>query len=534
MSELKTNVLYYGDNLDILRHHIPDESVDLIYLDPPFNSKRSYNVLFKEASGAGSQAQIEAFEDTWHWDGAAPAYEEMMTKGPANVRRILGALVDGLGHNDVTAYLAMMAIRLVELRRVLKSTGSLYLHCDPTAGPYLRVVMDAIFDPRNFRNEIVWQRTEGHSDAKRFGSIHDLLLCYRGGPGTSFKPIRVPYGEAQLKRYKYKDGGGLYRAENLTGAGTSPKRTVEWRGVHPGVNRHWMWSIEEMERLVAEGRILFRRDGKPRKDGLKVYLTQAEGKAVGDVWSDIPRIPNTSSERLGYPTQKPLALLERIINASSGSDDIVLDPFCGCGTAVHAAQKLGRRWIGIDITWLAIALVKRRLEDAFPGIKIEEVGSPTDMVGAKTLAMTKPQQFEYWVINRLDAIPTGGKGPQLDGVKPFIEFGNVIKDAIISVKGTTTVNPEMIREVLGVLDDQHPIGVLVTLAPSTEGMRTVAAGAGFYESAGKKYRKMQLICVEDMLKGVSPDLPTPTPAFAQAAKEVTPKGTQPQLEITAE
>ena len=532
MSELKTNVLYYGDNLEILRHHIPDESVDLIYLDPPFNSKRSYNVLFKEASGAGSQAQIEAFEDTWHWEGAAAAYEEMMTKGPANVRRILGALVDGLGHNDVTAYLTMMASRLVDLRRVLKPTGSIYLHCDPTASHYLKIVMDSIFGPKMFVNEVVWKRsTSPHNDPKRFGRNHDTLLFYSKGSGATWNSQYAPLDDNYVEtNFRYVDPHGRrYRLNELTANKPGGDVEYEWRGRKPPAGRYWAYSKANMEKFEREDRIVYSRTGFPR---VKQYLDESPGTPLQTIWTDLPPIP--PKERLGYPTQKPLALLERIITASSNPDDVVLDPFCGCGTAVHAAQKLGRHWIGIDVTWLAIALVKRRLEDAFPGIKIEEVGSPTDMVGAKRMALTKPQQFEYWVINRLDAIPTGGKGPQLDGVKPFIEFGNVIKDAIISVKGTTTVNPEMIREVLGVLNDQHPIGVLVTLAPSTEGMRTVAAAAGFYESAGKKYRKMQLICVEDMLKGVSPELPTPTQAFAQAAKEVTPKGTQPQLEITAE
>jgi site-specific DNA-methyltransferase (adenine-specific) len=173
---MDTNALYYGDNLDILRHHIPNESIDLVYLDPPFNSNRSYNVLFRERTGSASEAQLEAFEDTWHWEGAAQTYDELMAEGPNEVARLLRAMVDAIGHNDVTAYLTMMAVRLVELKRVLKPTGSIYLHCDPTAGPYLRVLMDAAFTPANFVNEIVWKRFSSHGNVtKAFGKVHDTM-----------------------------------------------------------------------------------------------------------------------------------------------------------------------------------------------------------------------------------------------------------------------------------------------------------------------------------------------------------------------
>src|SRR5216683_3997397 len=348
------NTLYYGDNLFILREHIPSESVDLIYLDPPFNSSRNYNVLFKDEHGTESEAQITAFEDTWHWNlEAEHTYTELLTEAPDHIAKMIESLRDFIGTNQMMAYLVMMAARLIELHRVLKPTGSLYLHCDPTSSHYLKVILDTIFGPERFLNEITWKRTTAHNDPKRYGRIQDRLLFYSKTASKVFHHVPGAYSEEQLSRYKYKDDRGPFRAENLTAPHFSPTRTIEWRGTHPGPDRQWRFSIEELEQLYNAGRILLQRDGRPRKDGYKVYLDEAGGPAMQDIWTDIGLGP-TAGERLGYPTQKPLALLERIIQASSNPGDVVLDPFCGCGTAIAAAQKLGRKWMGIDITHLSI------------------------------------------------------------------------------------------------------------------------------------------------------------------------------------
>jgi len=518
--KLETNVLYYGDNLDVLRKHIPDESIDLIYLDPPFNSNRSYNVLFKESSGAASEAQIEAFGDTWHWGAAAQeAYEEVVTGPQRRAARMLQAMVEGLGHNDVTAYLSMMAIRLTELQRVLKATGSIYLHCDPTAGDYLKVLMDSVFGPKSFRNQIVWRRSHPHGNiTKKFGSIHDLLLFYVRDPSaakwnqpTIEHDAADPKIRKQYNRWDEERQDWWQPTSLLNPNPNRPNLTYEFHG-HTKV---WRWTRERMLEMERKGAIYVPADGGiPR---YKRYLGEQRGLLLQDVWDDIE--PVTGEENLGYETQKPLDLLERVVEASSDKGDIILDPFCGCGTAVHAAQMLRREWIGIDITNLAIGLIRRRMQDAFPRIQINVVGEPVDLAGARELAATRPSQFEYWVLDKIDAQPTGGKGPDLDGVLPFIEFGGKAKRVVISVKGTKTVSPAMLREVKGAMNGDKPIGVLITLAPPTQGMKTQAAAAGSYEAAGKKYPRVQILTVADILKGKRPQMPPKTSPFAGAPVE---------------
>lgn len=525
---LETNVLYYGDNLDVLRKHIPDECVDLIYLDPPFNSSRSYNVLFRESTGAGSEAQLEAFEDTWHWGPAAQkAFEDVRVGQNQNVARMLEAMVAALRHNDVTAYLTMMAIRLIELHRVLKQTGSIYLHCDPTAGDYLKVLMDSVFRPKNFRNQIVWQRTSAHSDTaqgmKRFGRIHDLLLLYGKSDNSVWSPQFSPYSEDHLRTtYRFVDERGRrFSTADLTankpGGDTSYEITApDGTKVKPYKGRYWAYSRDNFEQFIREDRIFWRKTGMPR---LKIYAEEMPGVPLQDLWTDIYPVTAGAKERLGYPTQKPLALLERIINVSSNPGDIVLDPFCGCGTAVHAAHKLKRRWIGIDITPLATGLIRRRMHAAFPRTQIEVNGEPKDLTGARELAATKPNHFEYWAVLSVDGQPTGGKGPDLDGVIPLTEFGGRTTRAVISVKGTKTVSPEMIRELRGAMNDDKPIGVLITLTPPTKGMITQAAAAGFYESADRKYPCIQILTIEEILAGKQPELLPQRSPFAEAPRE---------------
>ena len=348
------NALYYGDNLDILRHQIGTASVDLIYLDPPFNSKRDYNVLFREKSGEASPAQIEAFTDTWAWDRAAEeTFANLIDDAPANVAQMIAALRQFVGSNDMMAYLVMMAARLVELHRVLKPTGSLYLHCDPTASHYLKIVLDTVFGKPNFRNEIVWQRTIAKANSSvRFPNNHDVILSYGKDQQPTWNNAAAYIGynpdalsEKTAGKYRLKDTDGrVYRLDNLINPNPDrPNLTYEFLGVR----RVWRWTKERMQSAYDAGLIVQTAPG--RVPQLKRYLDEQAGIPITDTWIDINPINSQATERLGYPTQKPLALLERIISVSSKLGDVVLDPFCGCGTAVIAAEKLERHWIGIDL-----------------------------------------------------------------------------------------------------------------------------------------------------------------------------------------
>ncbi len=325
-------------------------------------------MLFKEKGGEQSAAQIRAFDDTWHWTlESAGVYQDIVQNGPRKLGDLLQAMVSFLGHNDMMAYLVMMAARLLELHRVLKATGSIYLHCDSTASHYLRLVMDAIFGVENYRNEIIWKRASAHSDAKQgarhFGRITDTLLFYGKSGRTTFNPLYRPYDQSYIDRdYRRVDPDGRrYRIDNLQGPGGAEKGNPSYEVM--GVTRYWRYSKEKMEQLIREGRVIQTRPGAVPQ--YKRYLDEMPGIPAQSLWDDLPSINNRSKELLGYPTQKPEGLLERVIQTSSNEGDVVLDPFCGCGTAVAVAERLKRRWIGIDVTYLAINLVQRRLTDNF-------------------------------------------------------------------------------------------------------------------------------------------------------------------------
>jgi site-specific DNA-methyltransferase (adenine-specific) len=528
------NFLYYGDNLDILRRHIKDESVDLVYLDPPFNSQQNYNVLFAEHNGSRSDAQIRAFEDTWRWDqAAAEAYEEVVTHGPPRVSLVMHSFRNFLGDTDMTAYLAMMAPRLVELHRVLKPTGSLYLHCDPTASHYLKLLLDAVFTPVNFMSEVVWKRTSAHSGSKRWGPVHDIILLYGKASNTTWNPVFQEYSPKYLSQfYRFEDERGRYRLGDLTGAGTRNGDSGKaWRGVDPtSSGRHWavpnkivyelfgqdMASApvpNKLDALDKAGYIYWPPSGKVPQ--LKRYLDEDKGVPIVDVVTDIKPISSQAAERLGYPTQKPEALLERIISASSNEGDMVLDPFCGCGTAVAVAQRLNRRWIGMDITHLAVALMKHRLRDAFGDeLKYEVVGEPVALTGAEELAKDDPYQFQWWALGLVGARPVEqkrGADKGIDGRLFFHDEGasGKTKQVIFSVKaGKVTVS--QVRDLRGVVErEKAALGVFISLNEPTTPMRTEAAGAGFYESPGwnKRYPKIQCITVGEMLQGTMPEMP---------------------------
>ena len=536
---MKANVLYFGDNLEILRNreYFPDECVDLIYLDPPFNSKKDYNILFKENSGTESEAQIKAFTDTWHWTQAAQdTYHDIVINGPLKVGKLIGALHDAIGHNDVMAYLVMMTARLTELHRVLKPTGSLYLHCDPTASHYLKLVLDQIFGPANFRNEIVWKRTSAHNDPKRFGRIHDILFFYSKSNNTIWNSVFASYDTEYLETYyKYTDENDRrFLSDNLTAPSHgSSSGQYEWRGKHPPEGRMWSYKKENMERLEAEGRIFYTRNGYPR---LKRYLDEMPGMPAQSIWTDVINIRSWHKEDQGYDTQKPLTLLERVIKASSNEGDIVLDPFCGCGTALVAAQKLKRRWIGIDITHLAINLMRNRLKDTFK-IKPEVIGEPVDLSGAKALAHEDRYQFQWWALGLIGARPLGekkkGADKGIDGVIQFIDGADgSVRRVIVQVKsGHVGVNA--IRELKSVAANEA-FGVFITLEPPTEPMKVEAIDAGLYHSPvwNKDYPRIQIITIEELLKGKTVDMPPQeqtSVTFTRAKRISTPEGEQLSL-----
>ena len=515
------NRLFYGDNLAVLRGRdadgkplIPDESIDLIYLDPPFNSAATYNVLFRAPDGKMSDSQLEAFEDSWHWgDAAAAAYEDVITQGVyTDASVLLRGIVAALGKNDMTAYLAMMAVRLIELHRVLKPTGSLYLHCDPTASHYLKILLDGIFGVENFVNEIVWKRTSAKADfaqgAKHFPRVHDVI--HRYAKSANLMKFQQSFGQYDEKyisqKYPHTDPTGRrYGLWDLTGPGGAAKGNPSYEVL--GVVRFWRYSQKKMQELIDAGRVIQPKPGAvPR---YKRFLDEMQGVPHGDTWDDIPPINSQAQERLGYPTQKPLTLLERIINASSNSDDVVLDPFCGCGTAVHAAEKLGRRWVGIDVTHLAISLVERRLKDAFPTIAFEVLGTTRDLYAARDLAARDKHQFQWWAVSLLDAVPQGGKKKGadrgIDGIR-WVRTGPRDGDldrVIISVKGGENVSVRDVRDLAGTVQREGALGgVLITLADPTRDMMREAASHGYASTGLGQFRKIMVKTIAELMAGV--------------------------------
>ena len=542
------NRLYYGDNLDVLRGCIDNESVDLIYLDPPFNSQATYNVLFKSTAGEKSRAQIGAFEDTWHWgDEAELAFDGVISSGNSDAAEMLRAMRSFLRENDMMAYLSMMTVRLLELHRVLKPSGSIYLHCDPTASHYLRILIDAVFGATNFRNELIWKRTSAHSAADRWGDIHDTVFYYSKSDEYTWNELLLPHTDEYSARYKNVDKDGeLWADDNLTAPGVRHGDSgAIWRGYDPTAKGvHWKVNLKTVERLVGaakakelsttrkldlldeHGHIHWPKargghgEGFPR---FKRYLS--EGTVVQDVITDVPPLNSQAQERLGYPTQKPLALLERIITVSSNEGDVVLDPFCGCGTTIHAAQKLRREWIGIDITHLAISLIEKRLKDAFPGIKYEVHGTPKDVDGARDLAARDKYQFQWGAVSLVNAVPFAGKkkgaDSGIDGLIYFKPEGRVTEKAIVSVKGGENVNVAMVRDLAHVVDREGAkIGVFLTLADSTGPMRTEAVKAGYYETLYGKYPKIQILTIRELFEGKQPNIPlVDASTFKKAPKE---------------
>ena len=543
------NTLFYGDNLPILGEYLTDESVDLIYLDPPFNSSRSYNVLFKDESGQDAESQITAFEDTWHWGkDAENTYHELIQNSSSNVSSMISALRDFLGANQMTAYLVMMTARLIELHRVLKPTGSIYLHCDPTASHYLKIVMDAIFSPEYFRNEITWKRSGAHSDVKQgrkaYGNIVDTLLYYTKSDEYTFNPQFTEYDEEYVRKtYNNLDPDGRrWKSSDLTGPGGAAKGNPSYELL--GVTRYWRFSKENMERLLTEGRIHQSSPGAvPR---MKHYLDEMPGVSLQNIWDDIPPIGAQAAERLGYPTQKPIALLERILQVSSNEGDVILDPFCGCGTAIAAAEKLKRSWMGIDVTHLSITLMKYRLKDSFGLIEKENyevVGEPESIGGARQLAKDDRYQFQWWALSLVNAKPLGGesgakegkKGSDkgIDGVINFVNEKGKTEQILIQVKSGHVKSGD-VRDLRGVLDrESSAIGVFITLEEPSKDMTTEAVSSGYYHSQlwDADYPRIQILTIEDLLNGKVIDMPksVPSQTFKQAGKVKKKDATQDPL-----
>ncbi len=542
------NTLFYGDNLTILREYIPTESVDLIYLDPPFNSNRSYNVLFKDESGLVSEAQLTAFDDTWHWGKTAEsAYYDLITNAPIEISKLIGAMREFIGENQMMAYLVMMTIRLVELHRVLKPTGSLYLHCDPTASHYLKLLLDTIFGFENYRNEIVWKRTSSHSDAKKFAKISDTIFYYTKSNQYTWNDQRLDYDQSYIDKY-YSNvdiNGRRYTYADLT----KPKGSIGYfydiLGCKPPPNG-WRMPEETAQKWLSEGKIDIPPTGKTPR--YKRYVDELKGVVVSNIWSDIPPVNSQAKDYLGYPTQKPLELLERIIQASSKPGDVVLDPFSGCGTAIAAAQRTGRNWIGIDITHLAIAMHKSRLKGMFdlePSKDYDVIGEPEDITAARQLARDDRYQFEWWALSLVKAKPVGGeqgskegrKGRDrgIDGIITFVdETEKRPKNAIVQVK-SGKVTSGYIRDLIGTVENQKAaFGIFITLEEPTPDMVTEAVKAGYYSSSlwQQKYPKIQILTIEALLNGATVQMPpTNIGAFKQAPRTSKDEEKQGKLGI---
>lgn len=472
-----------------------------------------------------------------------------------NVGKMLQAFVGALGHNDVTAYLTMMASRLVELRRVLKPTGSIYLHCDPTASHYLKVLMDAVFGPVNFRNEIIWKRTSAHSDtsqgARHYGRVHDVILFYTKSGGSIWNTQFIPYNQEYVDsfyRHIESGTGRRYRIGDLTAAKPGGDTEYEWQGpkgrkVSPYKGRYWAYSRANMEEFERRGRLIYSRNGIPQ---YKRYLDEMQGMPAQTLWTDIGSI-GRSKEYLGYATQKPEALLERIINASSNEGDIVLDPFCGCGTAVAAAHRLNRKWIGIDITYLAVDLMKNRLLTTFPGNfpdGIEVDGEPADEAAALALAARDKYQFQFWSVARLGGTSRGGENRKgadagVDGVLAFPDMnpektGKAAvewRQVIISVKGGST-GPNDVRDLIGTVENEGAaMGVLVTVGKPTKAMTDAAASAGVFRSNydTKGYAKIQIITAGEIVHGKGINMPPRAGTTQYAPAPRAKRGSQPRM-----
>jgi site-specific DNA-methyltransferase (adenine-specific) len=503
-----SNVLYCGDNLEVLEEYVPEESIDLVYIDPPFNSQRTFNVVYKD-----SRAQERAFKDYWSWAEAASTYVTYVSEAPIKIRSLLNLLHDHLVNDDpdMLAYVTMMAPRIVALHRSLKPTGTLWLHCDPTASHYLRVMLDAIFGPDRFLNEVVWKRTHSHGDPSRhFGAVTDSLLVYTKSKSYTFNPQYRPFAEDYAaKRFNGEDEDGrMWQSVTLRSPNPRPNLHYPYpasNGVTYKPHKNgWSCEPEVMARYDRENRLHF-----PTKPGgqlrLKMYLDESKGVKVQSLWEDIPPINSQAVERVGWPTQKPLALLDRVIRTSSNDGDLVLDAFCGCGTTVLSAERTGRRWIGIDIAQKGVEILEKRFkDDGRPAPSI--VWHPADLDAAVALADRDKEQFEVWVRRKL-RLKKRPKDRGIDGECYFKDIDGKSWHTIVSVKGGKMLNPAMVRELRGTIEREHAaIGVLVCAVDPSREMRLEATRAEFLpvSDAYGPIPRIQIVTVEQLLREKRP------------------------------
>jgi site-specific DNA-methyltransferase (adenine-specific) len=539
------NKLYFGDNLDVMREYLSKDSIDLIYLDPPFNSQAHYNILFRTPQEQRASAQAGAFRDTWLWgEEAERSYASIMRQGGA-AARILDALRGALGESDMMAYMAMMTGRLVELQRVLKPTGSLYLHCDPTASHYLKIVMDSIFGDKRFQNEIKWKRTHAHGDSKgRYANVTDHILFYSKGETKYFERQMSSYSEEYIKKYfRYSENGRLYQLVSLRSPKPRPNLSYTYKGVEPHQNG-WAVSREKMEQLDREGRLRFPEEaGQTIRE--KYYLDEMKGVPITDLWDDIAPINSQAKERLPYPTQKPLALLERIVTASSRAGDLVLDPFCGCGTTIEAAERLQRQWIGIDIAIHAIKVIEGRLGKLGKPVVFGLEGMPRDFASALRLAERDKYQFQWWAnyLFNPHALREQKKGADrgIDGEMFFPNGpGRPWGKILTSVKGGEHVNPGMVRDFAHVLQrDGASLGLFICLRRPTDAMTREAVSVGFADVVHGDIQRLQIVAIEEWFEGRRPVLPPlehlPSAAFSalpRSAEKRRPDLLQPELPLS--
>ena len=555
------NYLFYGDNLQVLRKSVKDETVDLCYIDPPFNSQRDYNQIYNNI-GEEDQAKAQAFTDTWVWDEIAIAgYDEIIANEKGRFTPQVVELIKGLhsvlGDGSLLAYLVSLALRMTEIHRVLKSTGSFYLHCDPTASHYLKLVLDAIICAQggDFKNEIIWKRTTARSDSHKWNHIHDVLFFYTKSKTYTWKTQYMGYDDEYVDGFynEVDENGDVYMSDNLTApqkrGGFSGK---PWRGIDPtSKGRHWalpkqfLDSLgitggtvqERLDKLDGLGRVIWpdKENGVPR---YKRYLKDMPGLAIQSIINDIPPIPRNSAEKLGYPTQKPQDLLERIIKASSNDGDVVLDAYCGCGTTIDASQKLKRKWIGIDITYQSIAVVLKRLEDTYGKPFVDTVvlgGIPQDMKSVRALANKKDdrlrKEYEKWAVltytnNRAIINEKKGADSGIDGIA-FFRVGKKDNAKIIFQAKSGGVSRKDIATLRGDMErTEAPLGVLITLEPPTKPMLQEAKAAGQYHhpDMGRSYERITIVTAQEIVEDHKRlDIPMSLEVLKAAEREIEDK-----------
>ena len=540
------NKLFYGDNLDVMRKFIRDETVDLCYIDPPFNSKRNYNQIYNNI-GTEDRAQAQAFTDTWTWDDHAnQCYEEILSNKNGVQTQQSIALINGLekvlGKGSLFAYLVSMTVRIAEIHRMLKPTGSLYLHCDPTASHYLKLLLDVVFGQEQFQNEIVWQKIRSSKGQTHgFGSVHDIIFSYRKSDEAFFSTQYVPLSEERLSQHYSQvedDTGRRYMLDNFTQAGQGEPRRFGDRVIPPPTGKHWIWTQERIDVALAEGRLVFTSENMLR---VKRYLDESRGNPVEDIWTDIAPINSQSQERLGYPTQKPEALLERIILASSNEGDVVLDAFCGCGTTVAVADRLKRQWIGMDITYQSIALILKRLKDHGGQAAIDNVelhGVPKDIESVDALIHKKDdrvrKEIEKWAVltysdNRAVINEKKGSDGGIDGIAYTRKSKDEVLPVILSVKTGKTPNVKDIRDLFAVVESEGAAcGILITRYDPTVPMVTFAKQQGkFKPDMFQPFDKLQIVTIQQILDGTRMTLPLMEEVTKKAQKAKTDE--QPSL-----